>query len=286
MSQKKSDLIYDIGLHQAEDTEFYLEKGFEVIAFEADPVLAEQCRRKFSAQIADQRLVVVEGAIVDPATCGTASTVKFYRNETDTVWGTIFHEWAERNSDTFGSKSTVIEVPAVNLGECLRRYGVPHYMKIDIEGADTLCLRALLDSPVLPDYVSIEGEKLDFRKLGEEFELLERLGYSRFKAVQQANIPTQFPPRPSLEGQYVDRPFPEGSSGLFGRELPGRWKTRREVLRQYRWIFLLYRLFGDYGVLRNSWIGIRFRWGLAKLLRQPVPGWFDTHARHSSLNGG
>jgi hypothetical protein len=31
------DLIYDIGMHQGEDTEFYLQKGFNVIAFEADP---------------------------------------------------------------------------------------------------------------------------------------------------------------------------------------------------------------------------------------------------------
>ncbi len=273
-----------IGLHKGEDTEFYLKKGFEVIAFEAYPVLADQCRRKFSTQIAEQRLVIVEGAIIDAAACGSATTVKFYRNETDTYWGTIFPEWAERNKDAWDSRSTMIEVPAVNLGDCLRRYGVPHYMKIDIEGADVFCLRSLLDSPIRPDYVSIESEKRDFRKLIEEFQLLERLGYSRFKAVQQYDIQTHIPPSPSLEGQYVDHLFPEGSSGLFGRDLPGRWKTRREVLREYRWIFLLYRLFGDFGKLKNSKIGDPLRWGLVKLLRQPVPGWYDTHARHSTTS--
>jgi 16S rRNA A1518/A1519 N6-dimethyltransferase RsmA/KsgA/DIM1 with predicted DNA glycosylase/AP lyase activity len=72
VSEIKPNLIFDIGLHQGEDTEFYLEKGFEVVAFEADPVLADQCRRKFSDQIADQRLVIVEGAIVDVRNCGSA----------------------------------------------------------------------------------------------------------------------------------------------------------------------------------------------------------------------
>jgi hypothetical protein len=33
------DLIYDIGLHKGEDSEFYLKKGFRVVAIEALPSL-------------------------------------------------------------------------------------------------------------------------------------------------------------------------------------------------------------------------------------------------------
>ena len=33
----EDDLIYDVGMHRAEDTEFYLAKGFRVIAVEASP---------------------------------------------------------------------------------------------------------------------------------------------------------------------------------------------------------------------------------------------------------
>jgi FkbM family methyltransferase len=281
VSKIKPDLIFDIGLHQGEDTEFYLEKGFEVIAFEADPVLADQCRRKFASQIADQRLVIVEGAIVDVENCGSLPTVKFYKNETNNQWGTIFNEWAERN-ESLGAESNCIEVRAVNIADYLRQYGIPHYMKIDIEGADVLCLRALLDFPIRPDYLSIEAEKREFRKLTEEFQLLERLGYSVFMAVQQENIQSQLPPQPPLEGQFVNRSFPPGSSGLFGRELPGKWKTRAEVLRQYRWIFMLYRLFGDFGILQTLRIRHRLGRALSTLLQQPIPGWYDTHARHGA----
>jgi FkbM family methyltransferase len=275
VSKIKPNLIFDIGLHQGEDTEFYLEKGFEVIAFEADPVLVDQCRRKFANQIAERRLVIVEGAIVDVGNCGSASTVKFYRNETSTEWGTIFDEWAERNK-SFGAESNCIEVRAVNIADYLRLYGIPHYMKIDIEGADVLCLRALLDFAARPDYVSIESEKRNFRKLTDEFQLLERLGYSMFIAVQQANIQNQISPRPPLEGQFVNRPFPPGASGLFGRELPGKWKTRAEVLRQYHRVFMLYRLFGDFGIAHQ------LGGALSKLLQRPFPGWYDTHARHGA----
>lgn len=277
MSKCKPNLIYDIGLHQGEDTEFYLEKGFEVIAFEADPILADQCRRKFATQIADQRLIIVEGAIVDARSCGSASTVKFYRNETHSVWGTISDEWAKRN-ESQGHSSSSIDVHAVNIADSIRLYGIPHYMKIDIEGADVICLRALLDFAIRPDYVSIESEKREFSKLTEELQLLETLGYSMFMAVQQDNIQLQIPPRPALEGQFVNRSFPRGASGLFGRELPGKWKTRAEVQRQYRWIFMLYKLFGD------SPIPNKLRLGrvMSRLLKQPIPGWYDTHARHRS----
>jgi hypothetical protein len=37
----------------------------------------------------------------------------------------------------------VIEVPVVNLSECLRTFGIPQYLKIDIEGMDAVCIEAL-----------------------------------------------------------------------------------------------------------------------------------------------
>jgi 16S rRNA A1518/A1519 N6-dimethyltransferase RsmA/KsgA/DIM1 with predicted DNA glycosylase/AP lyase activity len=40
----QSDLIFDIGLHRGEDTDFYLKKGFRVAAFEVDPNLVAHCR--------------------------------------------------------------------------------------------------------------------------------------------------------------------------------------------------------------------------------------------------
>lgn len=36
-----AQLIYDIGAHLGEDTDFYLKKGFKVVAIEANPFLAE-----------------------------------------------------------------------------------------------------------------------------------------------------------------------------------------------------------------------------------------------------
>ena len=43
-ARKHYDLIYDVGMHKGEDTEFYLSKGFKVVGFEADPDLTQYNR--------------------------------------------------------------------------------------------------------------------------------------------------------------------------------------------------------------------------------------------------
>jgi FkbM family methyltransferase len=267
---KQKDLIFDVGMHRGEDTDFYLRKGFRVIGFEADPALAAHCRWRFKDEVRTGQLTLVEGAI---ARARAAKDVKFYRNRCCSVWGTVHKDWARRN-ESLGAASESIEVKPIDFAECLERYGIPHYLKIDIEGSDILCLRALLGFEQKPDYVSIESEKFSFRKLKEEFRLLERLGYGSFKIVQQKTIPGM---RTKIRGsEYV---FENAASGLFGEDLPGKWKNQQQALAQYRGIFLLYHLYGDYGILNSYRLGRGSRKALQSIFRAPIPGWYDTHAK-------
>jgi FkbM family methyltransferase len=125
------DLIYDVGMHSGEDTEFYLKKGFRVIAFEANSDLAASARSKFHDYIAKDKLVIVHGAIVDSSYSG--DTVEFYMNNKNSLWGTVSPYFAKRNS-ALGADSTLIRVPRINFFNCLAKLGVPYYLKIDIEG--------------------------------------------------------------------------------------------------------------------------------------------------------
>jgi len=116
--QKNPDLVYDVGMHKGEDTDFYLKKGFRVIAFEADPQLAEECRVRFKEKIQQGRLVIVEGAIVDcKAGDAEEKTVKFYRNRELSVWGTVDSVWASRN-EAFGTSNEMIEIPSIDFSSC------------------------------------------------------------------------------------------------------------------------------------------------------------------------
>jgi FkbM family methyltransferase len=282
-TEKYQNLVYDAGMHKGEDTDYYIKKGFRVIGFEADPDLAAQCRSRLSDDIENGKLIIVEGAITELTSGDTKDRkIKFYKNQSNSVWGTVVSDWAHRN-EFLGKSNEIIEVPVVNFSECLKKYGIPHYLKIDIEGMDTVCLKVLMDFRQKPDYVSIESEKVSFGKLLEELNLLTQLGYTKFKAIQQRGISRQIEPNPSKEGCYLSYQFKEGSSGLFGADLPYEWKNYDQILDEYKSIFRQYRLFGDYGTLRKYFLGKVLKKVLRMLLRKPLPGYYDTHAKHSSV---
>lgn len=259
-------LIYDVGAHVGEDTDFYLRKGFSVVAIEANPVLAQRLKQKFQSNISAGRLCLVDAAIAE-----NPGEVDFYVNQANSAWGTIRPDWAGRNAH-LGGASKLTRIKAVTFSELLRKYGVPYYLKIDIEGADLLCLEGLVSQSDRPKFVSIESEKRSWKNLVREFEIFKQLGYSRFKIVDQTQIVRQKPLTRATEGVYVEYAHEFGSSGAFGDELPGEWLTARRAIWRYRLIFLSYWLFGDYGVLR--WL-VRLP-GFRRVLK-PAP-WYDTHA--------
>lgn len=278
---KKTDLIYDVGLHWGQDTDFYLKKGFRVIAFEANPENIEFCRKKFAVALKSGKLKIVEGAIIDENQFSKGELVRFFRNKNHSFWGSICNEWAYRN-EVLGTTNEVIEVKAVRFSECLEKYGIPFYLKADIVGAEMNCLKALQQFEHKPDYLSIRSEKVVFKKLIEEFIVLEELGYNRFKAIQQdfSNLLVKINGNNGHNGIYQ---FAEGASGTFGEETPGKWKGHERILREYQRIFVLYWLFGDYSYLLQTEKGQRFVANLERFVRRPLPGWYDTHAKHSSL---
>lgn len=282
--KKNKNLIYDVGMHKGEDTDYYLKKGFNVVAFEADPMLAQQCKIKFEDHIKNGSLTIVEGAIID-FTEGNKheKTVKFFKNKTVSVWGTVASDWAVRN-EHMGTSTEIIEVPAINFADCIKKYGIPHYLKIDIEGMDTICLKALIEFEEKPDYISIESDKVSFEKLEIEFQLFQKLGYTKFKAINQSNIFDQKEPQNSKEGKYLGHKFIDGSSGLFGADLPGSWKNMEEIKVQYKKIFRRYKLYGDYGTLRKYLIVKAILKIINFFSSEQIPGWYDTHAKHGSVN--
>lgn len=261
-----TNLIFDVGAHQGEDTDFYLKKGFRVVAIEANPTLAKQLETKFFNEIQGGRLIVVNKGVDKIA--GTAS---FFVNTENTFWGTLDKNWADRN-ERKGFTNTRVEVETIPLSQLFRQFGVPYYVKIDIEGMDLIAVESISGIADRPNYVSIESNKVSFQALRQEFEVLVSLGYSKFKAVNQRYVPQQKPPRPAKEGTDIDHTFSDAASGLFGAELPGHWMSASEAIEVYRSIFLRYALTGDDPNVSNKWV--------RRVLRRIgfAAGWYDTHA--------
>ena len=70
------DLIFDLGMHKADDTRYYLQKGFRVVALEANSDFIQAVRDEFAVQIASKQLTLVEMALAETA----GETVSFYVN--------------------------------------------------------------------------------------------------------------------------------------------------------------------------------------------------------------
>jgi hypothetical protein len=119
------------------------------------------------------------------------------------------------------------------------------------------------------------------RRLEDEFGLFQQLGYDRFQAVQQDFTELQLG-FDSNDGQKILYNFEEGASGIFGQDLPRqKWKTTEQILKKYRKIFVYYWLLGDYSYLIQTKKGKNFIAQLARIARRSLPGWDDTHAKHS-----
>ncbi len=263
-------LIYDFGMNDGRDTAFYLAKGFRVVAVEALPALCDRALNRFADEVNSGVLTIINAAIVD-----APGPVTFYTNAR-TTWGTVHRSFADRYARLGWPSTNEITVDGVLARDVLAAHGIPYYAKIDLQGSDRPCLEAFLSFAERPQYISLSSEKASFSALKREFDLLEQLGYRRFKVVPQHKVFQQQAPWPPLEGKWVEHSFQQGDSGLFGEEAPGRWLTRRQALDLYRLIFVKYHLYGDRIDGKTTWNA-----KLGRSLRKHTgsAGWYDTHAR-------
>jgi FkbM family methyltransferase len=281
-------LIYDVGAHKGEDTDFYLKKGFAVVAIEAVPEFCGSLEQRFSKFVQEGQL-----RILNVAVSTSAGPLDFYIDENISVFGTLNPDWVARNRSIGGGKIRKIRIEARSLADIIKEYGTPWYCKIDIEGNDLDALKSLIGSPDTPPFISIESEKRDWKRLMDELLTFRELGYSRYKIVDQTLVEFQECPKPAREGNYCSHVFQDGSSGLFGEELPGSWISFPEAVEAYRQIFRGYALNGDNGLFRPGRGSIFYILGriqqTAYRLRKfagyvnpadilPPAAWYDTHA--------
>jgi FkbM family methyltransferase len=211
-----SGLIYDIGAHKGQDTEFYLRKGFRVVAVDANPLQYEALSSRFAAEIERGVLKVLN---VGVASERSAEPLEFYINEEISEWSSFVKEIAGRD----GHPLKGVRVPVRTLADIVGEYGDPYYVKIDIQGYDHIALKSLIESGRLPRYVSVGNGN------GGMLKALVTAGYDRFKYIQQNNVQQSKLPKPAREGRFVEYEFDSGASGPFGEESPGDWLKAEEV---------------------------------------------------------
>jgi len=264
------ELIIDVGMHNGDDTHYYLDRGFNVLAIEADPTLVEQAKDRFREYIKDDRLQILNIGIAD-----IEGEKDFYICDSNTVWNTFNKEELISRKVEFQA----VKVPCKKFDWVLKRYGIPFYLKIDIEGNDHLCIDAL-EVGNLPKYISTEAWGDNTLERLDVLEQLHKLGYTKFKCISQFNFIAlertmtknvqkyqrlkqitisknllirlfrkimgigriyreinELETRFRTIDEYV---FPEGSSGPFGEDTPGKWMNINEIKDVYKYYLDLF----------------------------------------------
>ena len=198
-------LIFDLGLFDGSDTAFYLRKGFRVVAVEAQPDLCLGARKRFAREISDGQLVVIERAIW----MTDGDRVPFYIRS---GWSSVIRASAERD----GGSSEQIEVLTTTMDRLFEEFGVPYYLKADVEAAEHLVIDAIDRQSEKPAFVSVEDPT------GGLAPRLHQTGYDQFQMINQAYLKLANLPRHSREGANVKPTFDGRCSGLFGHDLPRR----------------------------------------------------------------
>jgi FkbM family methyltransferase len=246
-----SQLIYDVGMNNGDDTAYYLRRRYRVIAIEPNPELVDTASKRFHYEIKSGRLKILNVGVT-----AEDGEFTFWICRADSRLSSFSLHDASLNHKYNVSD---IRVKGRKFCSILNEFGVPFYLKIDIQGNDSLCIEAL-DPANVPKFISVEW----FSDL-PMVALLRKRGFNQFKCISQTHfLPLQFPPTDeACRAQFVELlgqtrntlvrafrrlggrrwlqrqlnhlrtydgwMFPPGSSGPFGDDLPGRWLSYEEL---------------------------------------------------------
>jgi FkbM family methyltransferase len=229
--------IFDIGLYDCTDTAYYLTLGGRVVSVEANPRLVARAQERFQDEIASGRLAIIHAAIST-----STAQVELTVSADDLGSSSMFQD---RVADR--QPAGVFTAPGLPILDLMQRYGVPEYMKVDIEGADRFCVLPLTRD-MRPRYLSFE--------IGPDVEELldhaRSIGYTRFKIINQVRL-RELANEASLRdravlraGEYFGIGEPRRirrsgyffSAGLCSGPVPwktdGRWRAVEETVARWR----------------------------------------------------
>lgn len=174
----KMKLVFDIGANVGKCSDVFKNVSDKVICFEANPDLVSRLNTKFK-----NSNVVVDSRGISNKICKQT----FYISPISAI-STLSYDWM--NNSRF-STSTMWEnkkeIDTTTLDSVIDQYGIPDYVKIDIEGHEYEALTAftkLLENTLF----SFEWAEEQKVKIAEILIHLHKLGYNNFGFTDGDNI--------------------------------------------------------------------------------------------------
>lgn len=112
-----SDLIFDIGMYKGFDSEFYLKKGFRVVALEASSALCKETSVRCKKYVESGKLIIINKALYSRVN----NVVSFFINPKKDDWGSLY-KWATEQH-LLGT-AVEMKVETVTLNDLISAYGL------------------------------------------------------------------------------------------------------------------------------------------------------------------
>jgi FkbM family methyltransferase len=173
---RPGDLAFDIGAHVGDRVAVFRGFGARVVAVEPQPALVKTLRLLYGRD----RAVAIEPVAVGRK----AGVLEFKLNVDNPTVSTASEEFRRAADGAPGWEgqawSRTIQVPARTLDALLTRYGMPAFIKIDVEGSEAEALAGLTrPSRALSfEYTTIQRDVA-----AACIERCARLGYTRYNAA-------------------------------------------------------------------------------------------------------
>jgi len=211
------EVIYDFGMNEGLNLNYYLKKGFKVVGVDANPAVCNKVTSQFANEIKSGRLFI-ENCILSESESGISGT--FYLHKDHSVLGQF-----PVPSQAEIHKFIPIQVPQRKASEIIKQYGAPHYIKIDLEHYDHFILRELANEKIKPPFLSAESHNI------EVFLGLLAMGYEVFNLVEGLSVDSFYSDTPitTPEGK-IKFSFKIHSAGPFGYDIKTKWFHKKYFL--------------------------------------------------------
>lgn len=137
----KDSLVFDIGANLGQYSEALESAGMRVIAVEPNA----DCVRHVELTYPNKRIETIHAALGPKSGLATFN-LSDERDDTSTMssdWINMLHK--EYAQDPNGFRK--ITIPVITLNSLIEHYGLPHYIKIDVEGYESFVLDGLSTQP-------------------------------------------------------------------------------------------------------------------------------------------
>jgi FkbM family methyltransferase len=172
------NLIFDIGANVGATLEIFKTKSKTVVGFEANPSLCDFLKSKYKNQ----------NVIIDNRGLSNKNEIKQFKISNANTISTFSDDWVNNSRFTgMYNWNNVVDVETITLDSAIEQYGIPDYIKIDVEGYEfevlTSFTKLIQNTIICFEWAEEQKDKIELT-----LNHIKTLGYNNFSYTEADKV--------------------------------------------------------------------------------------------------